>query len=76
MAVHALLGCDTTSGIHGVGKATAFQKFKANEEFWFLIKTLYSDIGTKANILAAGERLLLMLTGGVREKTLQESVFT
>ena len=72
LAVHALLGCNTTSRIHGVSKATAFQKFKANAEFRSLIKTLSSDSGTKADILAAGERLLLMLTGGVREKTLEE----
>ena len=72
LAVHALLGCDTTSRIHSVGKATAFQKFKANAEFRLLIKTLSSDSGTKADILAAGERLLLMLTGDVREKTLDE----
>ena len=60
LAVHALLGCDTTSRIHGVGKATAFRKFKTNDEFRLLIKTLSSDSGTKADILAAGERLLLM----------------
>ena len=72
LAVHALLGCNTTSQIHSVSKSTVFQKFKANAEFRLLIKTLFSYSGTKADILAAGERLLLMLTSGVREKTLDE----
>ena len=60
LAVHVLLGCGTISRIHSVGKATAFQKFKANAEFRLLIKILSSDSGTKADKLAAGESLLVV----------------
>ena len=60
LAVHVLLGCGTTSRIYSVGKATAFQKFKANAKFRLLIKTLSSDSETKADKLAAGESLLVV----------------
>ena len=67
LTVHVLLCCDTTSQIHGVGKVRVFGKFKVNVKLRLLIKTS-SDNGTKADIWAAGERLHLMLTSGVREK--------
>ena len=55
LTIHALLGCDTTSRIHTVGKATAFYKFKKDADFRLLIKILSSESGTKADILTAGE---------------------
>ena len=76
LTIHALLGCDTTSRIHTVGKATAFYKVKKDADFRLLIKTLSSESGTKADILTAGEKLLVVLVGDAKEKTLDELRFS
>ena len=33
LAIHALLGCDTISRIHSVGKGEALKKYRTNESF-------------------------------------------
>ena len=72
LAIHAMLGCDTTSRVHKVGKAVILNIFKSNVECRRLLKMLSSS-QSRQDILAAGEVLLLMVTGGTaREKTLDE----
>ena len=54
-----------------VGSRAVFQKFLKNEEFRDLLR-IFSLVSGRKDILQAGEKILLLLLGGKREKTLDE----
>ena len=63
LLIHALLGCDTTSRLYSIGKGVALQKFKRENSFRRLSQIFSSPSSTKEEIIAAGEKLLLLMYG-------------
>ena len=61
MFVHAILGCDTTFRVHGIGKGIALKKVKSNAQFRELASVFNRENALKDEIVAAGENALLQL---------------
>ena len=59
--VHAFLGCDTTSRVHGIGKGAALKKVKTNAAFSELAGIFGRADATKQDITVAGEKAMLHL---------------
>ena len=60
--VHALLGCDTTSRVHGIGKPAALKKILTSDYFSALAQTMNRGPGTpKEEIIAADEQALVFV---------------
>ena len=72
LLIHALLGCDTTSRLYSIGKGVALQKFKRENSFRCLSKIFTSPSSTKEEIIAAGEKLLLLVYGQEGDVTLDK----
>ena len=72
LLIHALLGCDTTSRLYSIGKGVALQKFKRENSFRRLSKIFTSPSSTKEEIIAAGEKLLLLVYGQKGDVTLDK----
>ena len=52
--LHALLECDTTSRIYGIGKATALKKAMSNEHFRKQAQVFESATPTVEELVTAG----------------------
>ena len=63
-AIHALLGCVTTSRVFSIGKGAALTKFQMDERFQQDILLFLEKDFSKVEIKEAGERLLASLYGG------------
>lgn len=61
--LHAMTGCDTTSRLYGVGKATALKKFENVPCFREQANT-FSCHSAVSDVVAAGEKALVALFGG------------
>ena len=62
--LHAILGCDTTSGVYGLGKKLSVNKIKSDTVFRDQ-SVVFNNSGTsKADIISAGEAALVCLYGG------------
>lgn len=61
---HAILGCDTTSGVFGIGKGTALKLMNTNEHFRHQALVFLKQNSSKTDIEAAGEAALVALYGG------------
>ena len=61
--VQAILGCDTMSGIHGIGKGLVFKKIMKDEVF-------NNENAIKSDIIAAGEKSLVCLFNDRSEESL------
>lgn len=61
--IHAILGCDTTSRLHGIGKGVALKKFINSPYFREQAKVFDIDSTTDA-IATAGENALVCLYNG------------
>ena len=68
--VHAVLGCDTTSGIHGIGKAVALKKIMKDAQFQEQAEVSNNEDATKSDIIAAGEKALVCLYNGRSDESL------
>ena len=68
--LHSILGCDTTSRLHGLGKGNALKKFREQRCFVELARAFYSQFSLKEDIIAAGEEALIILYNGKVEKSL------
>ena len=69
--VHAILGCGTTSRLHGLGKASALKMVKKNEQFLCLAHLVCGDAETsKEAIVMAGEDVLVYLYNGSEQDNL------
>ena len=62
--VHALLGCDTTSRILGIGKPVVLRKLKTDAHFRVQAAVFSNTAAAKEDIIAAGERALVCLYNG------------
>ena len=60
--LHAILGCDTTSCVHGIGKAAALKKYANSLHFREQAK-VFNSPSTVEDIVAAGENALVSLYG-------------
>ena len=64
LSMHAILGCDTTSGVHGLGKKVAVTKMKTSKIVQKQAEVfLKSDVGTD-DVIKAGETALVCLYNG------------
>ena len=61
---HAILGCDTTSKIFGIGKPTALKKLKSSEYFRKQAAVFRNEKAKKCDIIHAGENALVCLYNG------------
>lgn len=62
--VHAVLGCDTTSHIHGVGKGQALKFIQTSEVFQEQAEVFVNPASTKSDIVAAGETAIVSFYKG------------
>ena len=68
--IHAILGCDVTSRLFGLGKGLAVKRIKSDFQFCQQAK-VFNQIGqAKEDIIVAGERTLVSLYGGAKEEGL------
>lgn len=61
MFVQALLGCDTTSSIYGIGKGVALHKIKTDALLREQADVFKRAVATKVEVVEAGEKALLCL---------------
>ena len=59
----AMLGCDTTSWLYGVGKGTILKKFKTNFELQKATEAFDTILSTSSQIVSAGESVLVIMYG-------------
>ena len=74
--VRALLGCDTSSRIHGVGKGVTLKKFKTNAQFLDQASIFNCTDAAKDVIITAGERALLCLYNSGTDECLDSLRYT
>ena len=63
LAIHAILGCDTTSRIHNIGKGDSLKKFIANEEFRYHLSKFGNLNATQNEIADSAQKLIIILYG-------------
>ena len=56
--IHAIAGCDTTSGLFGIGQGSPLKMLKENEHFRKNARKFNEDNSTSKEIMEAGEILL------------------
>ena len=61
--IHALLVCDSTSSVHGIGKAASLRKVKNNGNFLKLAEVFGKDSSAE-EVIEAGEKALVCLYNG------------
>lgn len=62
---HAILGCDTTSRLHGIGKGAALTKlFSQDVGFVSASDVFYQPMSSQEEVATAGEQALAILYGG------------
>lgn len=61
--LHAMTGCDTTSRLYGVGKATALKKF-VDVPYFREQANVFSSNSVVGDVVTAGEKALVSLFGG------------
>jgi 5'-3' exonuclease len=64
LAIHAISGCDTTSSVFGIGKASALKRIARNKESILLTDVVGSCDATANDVAAAGLKLMVLLYGG------------
>jgi hypothetical protein len=62
--MYAILGCDTTSRLYGIGKGAALKKFAISETFLDQAKVFDTASASTADAVAAGENALVCLYNG------------
>ena len=60
---HAMLGCDTTSRLHGIGKALLLKKIRSSTTLQQSAQVFECTTSSKEDISTAGERVLVELYG-------------
>ena len=61
---HAILGCDTTSSVYGLGKGQSLKKLMTDANFRKLAQVFFKPDATKEEIIEAGEEALVVLYKG------------
>ena len=68
--LYAIIGCDTTSHLYGIGKGASLIKFKSSLHFQEKAKMFNADSTTHMDITAAGEEMLVSLYNGKQHEQL------
>ena len=68
--LHAVLECDTTSQLYGIGKGTSLKKFKSSKHFQEQAKVSAVESATLKDISAAGEQVLVNVYNGTPGESL------
>ena len=64
---HALLGCDTTSRVFGIGKGVALKQLRSSEDFNVQAEVFNNNLTTSEEIAVAGEAALVSLYSGSKK---------
>ncbi|ESO82567.1 hypothetical protein LOTGIDRAFT_169887 [Lottia gigantea] len=70
--LHVLTGCNTVSRIFEIGKGMVLKKAVKSEYFRNICKLFLKRDSTKAEVMAAGETVLVAVYGGLKYETLNE----
>ena len=62
--LHAVLGCDTTSRLHGIGKGNSLKKFRSSQHFHEQAKVFDAQSASLEGVTAAGEQALVSIYNG------------
>ena len=62
--LHAVLGCDTTSRLYGIGKGTSLKKFKSNRHFRDHTKVFDAQSASSQDVIVAEEQVLVSIYNG------------
>ena len=62
--MHAILGCDTTSGIYGIGKKAALKHASTSAPFKGYAQVFNDPHASKADLIYAGKDALVALYKG------------
>ena len=68
--IHALLGCDITSRLYGIGKGISLRKFKASSTFREQAKVFDTNSASLHDVVDAGEKALIIVYNGKLTDTL------
>ena len=68
--LHAVLGCDTTSRLHGVGKGASLKKFKESAIFRQQAEFFFANSSSQDDVARAGEKALVIIYNGKPADTL------
>ena len=69
---HAVLGCDTTPRVFGIGKKHAIIKLKGDQSFIKHAKVFLSENANRSEVVEAGEHALVLLYNGRTGETLAD----
>ena len=72
-AIHAIGGCDTTSGLFGVGKGTVFRKLTMDMKFVHQTAVLQDPDASIVDVLKAGMTLMLAIYGVKSDGSLNDT---
>ena len=61
--IHAFTGCDSSSKIHGIGKGMALKRLITDKQFQLYAEVFHGS-KDKTEILRAGEKAMITLSGG------------
>ena len=62
--LHAILGCDITSSLYGLGKGLSLKIFQQNKHLQRQAAVFQNDLATSEEIASAGEHTLVCLYKG------------
>ena len=68
--LYAVLGCDTTSRLHGIGKGASLKKYQTNNSFREQATVLHSRSASTHDVTRAEERALVIIYNGRSTDTL------
>lgn len=69
---HAMLGCDTTSRVFGVGKGVSLRLVRESDSFRVQASIFQKQSATKDEIAAAGERAMILIYKGGETDSLND----
>ncbi len=69
--MHAILGCDSTSSVHGIGKGSILKKVQ-NQSFCDAAATFLRHDSSKESVIQAGEKAMIIIYGDNKETSLDE----
>ncbi len=67
---HALLGCDTTSRLFGIGKNASIKLFEKQQSLQMHAEVFMANNSSQQSVVEAGEQILLAVYGGASEASL------
>ena len=65
--IHAMLGCDSTSRVFGLGKGVLLKKIRSNLHLQQYANVFSSRQSTNEDVKKAGEQTMVILYGGKKD---------